>query len=85
VEEGAGPEGRMEEEERGFPEESRCCSPGAGKEFSPDPNFFYSGSQIQIFSIPDPGFKFFYISDSGSASNNLSILTQKSVSKLSEI
>jgi hypothetical protein len=36
-------------------------------------------SQIRIFSIPDPKF---YIPDLGSASKNLSILTQKIVSKL---
>ncbi len=33
----------------------------------PDPNFFNPGSRIRFFSIPDPG----------SASKNLSILTQK--------
>ncbi len=41
----------------------------------PDPIFFHPGSRIRIFSIPDPG----------SASKNLIILTQKIVSKLSEI
>jgi hypothetical protein len=34
----------------------------------PDPTFFHPGSRIQIVSIPDPG----------SASKDLSILTQKS-------
>jgi hypothetical protein len=40
-----------------------------------DPGFEFFPSRIRIFSIPDPG----------SASKNLSILTQKMVSKLSEI
>jgi hypothetical protein len=40
----------------------RCCGSR-----NPDPNVLYPGSRIQIFSIPDPG----------SASKNLSILTQK--------
>jgi hypothetical protein len=35
----------------------------------PDPTFFHPGSQIQIFSIPDP--------DTGFRSKNLSILTLK--------
>ncbi len=80
MEEGAGPEGRVEEEERGFPEESRCCSSGAGKRcesgmFIPEPNFFPS-------RIPEPNFP---ISDPGSAAKNLNIVTEKTVSKLSEI
>ncbi len=40
-----------------------------------DPIFSHSRSRVRIFSIPDPG----------SASKNWSILTQKLVSKLSEI
>jgi hypothetical protein len=36
-------------------------------------------SRIRIFSVPDP---YFFIPDPGSASKNLSILTQKMVSKL---
>jgi hypothetical protein len=40
----------------------------------------YPGSEF--FSIPDPKFS---ITDSGSVAKNLSILTQKTVSKLSEI
>ncbi len=43
----------------------------------------YPGSWIRIFSIPDPGSTRFL--DLGSASKNFSILTQKIVSKLSEI
>ncbi len=43
--------------------------------FIPDPNFYYPGSLIRTFPIPDPGY----------ASKNFSILTQKIVSKLSEI
>ncbi len=38
----------------------------------PDTTFFYPGSRIRIFSIPDPG----------SASKNLSIFNPKMVSKL---
>jgi hypothetical protein len=41
----------------------------------PGSEFFHPGSRIRIFSIPNPG----------SASKNLRILTQKIVSKLSEI
>ncbi len=41
----------------------------------PGSYFFHSRSRVRIFSIPDPG----------SASKNWSILTQKLVSKLSEI
>ncbi len=41
----------------------------------PDPNFSHPRSRIRIFPIRDPG----------SATKNLSILTQKTVSKLSEI
>jgi hypothetical protein len=48
------------------------------------PGFLCCGSgclsRIRIFSIPNPSFI-----DPGSASKNLSILTQKMVSKLSEI
>jgi hypothetical protein len=43
--------------------------------FIPDPNFFHPGSRVKM--IPDPV--------SGSASKKLSILTQKTVSKLAEI
>ncbi len=50
----------------------QCCGSGM---FIPDPNFLTPRSRIQIFSIPDPG----------SASKNWSNLTQKTVSKLSEI
>jgi hypothetical protein len=42
--------------------------------FIPDPDF----------SIPDPGSKSFPDPENGSASKNISILTQKIVSKLSE-
>jgi hypothetical protein len=45
----------------------------------PDPNFFHPGSRIQGQKGPDP------VSGSASASKNLSILTQKIVSKFSEI
>jgi hypothetical protein len=48
----------------------QCCGSGM---FIPDPNFFQLGTRVKKF--PDPG----------SASKNLSILTQKLVSKLSEI
>jgi hypothetical protein len=41
----------------------------------PDPTFIHPGYQIRNLSIPDPG----------SASKNLSILTQQIVSKLSKI
>jgi hypothetical protein len=41
-----------------------CCGFGM---FIPDPNFFYPGSRIRIFSIPDRG----------SASKNLSTFTPK--------
>jgi|688.fasta_scaffold1498305_1 hypothetical protein len=47
-----------------------------------DPGSEFFPSLIRIFSIPD--LKFFH-PGSASASNNLSILTQKMVSKLSEI
>jgi hypothetical protein len=42
-------------------------------------------SWIRIFSIPDPGSSFKRIPGSASASRNFNILTQKIVSKLSEI
>jgi hypothetical protein len=45
----------------------------------------YPGFRIRIFSIPDPGVKKIPGSGTASASKNLSILTQKCVSKLSEI
>ncbi len=47
----------------------------------------FPGSRIRIFSIPDPGYRVEKIPDpgSGTASKNLSILTQKIVSKLLEI
>jgi hypothetical protein len=48
----------------------QCCGPGM---FIPDPSFFNSGSRIRIFFHP------------GSATKSLSILTQKIVSKVSEI
>ncbi len=44
----------------------------------------YPGSRIRIFSIPDSGSKFFHPGP-GSARKNISNLTQKIVSKLSEI
>ncbi len=52
----------------------QCCGSGM---IIPDPKFFHSGSWIKGFT--DPG------SRSASASKNLSILTQKNVSKLSVI
>jgi hypothetical protein len=39
----------------------------------------YPGSWIRLFSIPDPGSELFH---PGSASKNVSILTQKMTSKL---
>ncbi len=42
----------------------QCCGSGM---FIPDPTFFHLRSRIRIVSIPDPG----------SASKNLSVLTQK--------
>ncbi len=48
----------------------QCCGSGV---FIPDSNFFHHWSRVKK------------ISDPGSASNNLSILTPKNVSKLSEI
>ncbi len=45
--------------------------------FIPDPNVFHLGSRFRILPIPDPGFAWKKI--------NLSILTQKLVSKPSEI
>ncbi len=42
----------------------------------------YPGSSIRMLSIPDPNF---FHPGPGSPSNNLSIITQKKVSKLSEI
>jgi hypothetical protein len=51
---------------------TRCCGFGM---FIPDPNVFHPGSRIQ-----DPGVRIFPIPDPGSASKNLSILTQKTVS-----
>jgi hypothetical protein len=50
----------------------QCCG---SRRFIPDPGSEFFASWIRIFCIPDPG----------SASKNLSILTQKIVSKLSEI
>ncbi len=51
-----------------YPYHMQCC--GSGMFFRiPDPTFFHPGSQIQIFSIPDP--------DTGFRSKNLSILTPK--------
>jgi hypothetical protein len=44
---------------------------------------FIPGPESDFFSIPDPGSK--SDADPGSASKNLSILTQRIVSKLSEI
>ncbi len=38
---------------------------------------FFPESQIRLCSIPDPGSEFFSILDAGSASKNLSIITQK--------
>ncbi len=50
----------------------QCCGSGM---FILDRNFFHPGSRIRIFSIKDPG----------SELKNLRILSQKIVSKLSEI
>ncbi len=52
----------------------QCCGSGMFPRI-PDRNFFHPGSQIRFFSIPQIG----------SASKNVSILTQRIVSKLSEI
>jgi hypothetical protein len=54
---------------------NQCCGSGM---FIPDPNFSIPDhrSRVKRFRIPNPGF--------GSASKNFSILTQKTVSKLSE-
>jgi hypothetical protein len=46
----------------------------------PDPNFYHPGSEFFPSRI-----RIFFITDPGSASKDLSILTQKIVSKLSEI
>jgi hypothetical protein len=53
-----------------------CCGSGM---FIPDPgsNFFHPGSWLPSQNIPDP--------ESGQATKNLSILTQKIVSKLGDI
>ncbi len=61
---------------------SQCCGSGM---FVPDPNLFHPWSEfipsrIRIYSFPNPNF--FH---PGSASKNLSILTQNIVSNLSEI
>ncbi len=45
--------------------------------FIPDPNFSIPDPGSRVKKIPDPGF--------GSASHNVSILTQKIVSKFAEI
>ncbi len=60
---------------------------GRQKNSVADPNFFHPGSRIQIFSIPDPGSSVKKIPGPRirTASKNSSILTQKIVSKLSEI
>jgi hypothetical protein len=50
----------------------QCCGSGM---FIPDPNFFYPGSELFPSRMPD----------SGSASKNIIILTQKNLSKLSEM
>jgi hypothetical protein len=46
---------------------------------------FIPDSGCEFFPIPDPGARVMKIPDPGTASKKLSILTQKIVSKLSEI
>ncbi len=67
----------------------KCCGSGM---FIADPGSDFFPSRIRLFPIPDPGSDFFpsRIPDPnffhpGSASKNLSILTENPVSKLSEI